>query len=213
MQTIDLFLLDDHKIVRDGLKSLFSVIPRFKVVGEESNPERFLKDLPKLNFHILILDLSLPNRPGLEVLREVRRLRPEVHVLVLSMHDNPEYMMKAMKEGASGYLSKDIPSEVLVDALTEIQAKGAYYPKELVLSSVPRDALPATQSDLKTLLTSKEREVLLRMVKGLSSKEIAAEFHLSARTIETHRFNLMKKLGTSNSAETIAVAIKLNLIS
>jgi len=207
--SIDIFLLDDHKIVRDGLKSILALYPAFRVVGEEGRPLRFLSALPQINVDILILDMSLPEMSGIEVLREVKILRPDISVVVLSMHNNPEYMIRAFKAGAAAYLSKDIQSQVLVDALIEVKKNGVYYPSDMSLHSQPLHLEAVEKGEV---LTHKEKEVLKWMEKGLSSKQIAAEFGLSSRTIETHRLNIMKKLGTSNSAETIAVAIKHNLL-
>ncbi len=206
---IDLFLLDDHKIVRDGLRSILSPYPSLKIVGEESHAKKFLSALPELKFDILILDLSLPDLSGMEVLKEVKRLRPEISVIVLSMHNNPEYMIRALKAGAAAYHSKDIQSTVLVESIHEVKKHGVYYPTAISLNS---PSLPQDPVQKGEVLTQKERDVLKLMVIGMSSKQIAAEYGLSPRTIETHRLNIMKKLGTSNSAETIAVAIRENLL-
>ncbi len=208
-ETIEIYLLDDHKIVRDGLKSILTLYPNFEIVGEEGHPNRFLASLPHLKFDILILDISLPDISGIEVLKEVKKLRPEIYVVVLSMHNNPEYMIRALKAGASAYLSKDIQSEALVETLQEVKKHGVYYPSAINLHSDPLAVEPVQKAEV---LTQKEKDVLKLMVKGMSSKQIAAEFGLSSRTIESHRLNIMKKLGTSNSAETIAVAIRQSLL-
>ncbi len=208
-EKIELYLLDDHKIVRDGLKSILSLDPSFKIVGEESHSNRFLATLPNLTFDILILDISLPDMSGIEVLKEVKKLRPEIYVVVLSMHNNPEYMIRALKAGAAAYLSKDIRSELLLETLQEVKKHGVYYPSEINLNSQALAVEPLQKGEVLTL---KEKDVVKLMVKGMSSKQIAAEFGLSTRTIESHRLNIMKKLGTSNSAETIAVAIRQSLL-
>lgn len=213
MKAIEVYLLDDHKIVRDGLKSILSLYPDIKITGEDSSPETFLSHLGELKFDILILDLSLPKIPGMEVLKKVKTLRPGTHVAILSMHDNPEYMMRAMREGAATYLSKDTPGELLVEALRTIQKEGSYYPSKIELKSSSHSLKPVSESPEAEILTPKEKDVLQLMVKGKSSKQIAAEQGLSSRTIEAHRLNIMRKLGTSNSAETIAMALKKGLIS
>jgi two-component system nitrate/nitrite response regulator NarL len=213
MEKIKVYLLDDHKIVRDGLKSLLALHPDISIVGEEGHPRPFLDQLPELDADILILDLSLPEMSGMEVLKKTKKARPELNVVILSMHDSPEYMIKAIKEGASTFLTKDVQSDILVEAIRKIKQDGVYFPTQLQMSSTSE-----VLQDLRTpegsssLLTPKEKEVLKLMVKGLSSKQMAAEFGLSARTVEAHRLNIMKKLGSSNSAETIAIALKLNLI-
>jgi DNA-binding NarL/FixJ family response regulator len=213
MKEIEVYLLDDHKIVRDGLKSILSLYPDIKIAGEDSSPETFLGHLSELKFDILILDLSLPKIPGMEVLKKVKTARPNAHVAILSMHDNPEYMMKAMREGAATYLSKDTPGEILVDALRTIQKEGTYFPAKMEMKSSSQFMRPVSDHGDSEILTPKEKEVLQLMVQGKSSKQIAAEQGLSSRTIEAHRLNIMRKLGTSNSAETIAMALKKGLIN
>lgn len=209
MNKTKVFLLDDHKIVRDGLKSLLTLDPNIEVVGEEGDPEQFFTRLPSLEIDILILDVSLPGISGLDVLKKVKLLTPKVRVLMLSMHDSPEYVLKSIREGANGYLTKDIQAEELIKALHEVKTKGNYYPGQYKRHS---DIVPAPDESRQDVLTPKEKEVLHMMAKGMSSKQIAADFGLSNRTIEAHRLNIMKKLGTNNSAETIATAAKLKLI-
>lgn len=205
--SISVFLLDDHKIVRDGLRSILSVRSELRIAGEESHSQRFLSALPGLTFDVLLLDVSLPDVSGMEVLKQVKKTRPEIQVVMLSMHDGPEYVSRALKAGADAYLSKDSESDVLIETILRLQEHGQAPIPELG---------PSTRSELVgrgESLTLKELEVLKQMVKGLSSKQIAADFNLSTRTIETHRYNIMKKLGTSNTAETIAVALRQNLVS
>lgn len=207
MKTIKIYLLDDHKVVRDGLKSLLAIDPQFKIAGEESFPEVFLKVMPELDLDILVLDVSLPNMSGFEVLKEVKRVKPSLKVAMLSMHDGAKYSSKAIKEGANAYLSKDIEAEEFISALHQVYKNGSYRGRQVV-----RDYnLKPEISEISNSLTPKETEVLLLMAKGLSSRQIAAEFNLSSRTVEAHRLNIMKKLGTNNSAETIAIAAKMNL--
>lgn len=207
-----IYLLDDHKIVRDGLKSLLTMEPSFEVVGEGSSPEAFLQELPGLTFDLLILDISLPHISGMDVLKKVKEQRPELLVVMLSMHDNPEYVHRCLRDGANAYLPKDIEGSEFLQALKVVKEKGTYYPAHFNFN-LTSDLTPAEGEKSPALLTPKEKEVLSQMARGLSSKQIAAGFGLSARTIETHRLNIMKKLGTNNSAETIAIAAKLNLIT
>ncbi|MGE3608217.1 MAG: response regulator [Bacteriovoracaceae bacterium] len=212
MNKTEIFLLDDHKIMRDGLKSILNLHPEFQIIGEESYPKIFLENLPNLKFDLLILDLSLPEISGLEVLKKVKLQRPEIKILMLSMHDSPEYLMKSIKDGANGYLTKDVEANDLIHALKEITTQGSYFPKQLNLGKKSSEIVTAVVDPESDILTTKEKIVLKAMSKGLSSKQIGAEFGLSSRTIETHRLNIMKKLGTSNSAETITKAVKLKMI-
>ncbi len=212
MNKVRVILLEDHKLVRDGLKSILGQDSIFEIVNENSHPKLFLQTLHEIKADILLLDLSLPDIPGIDVLKQVVKSRPDIRVIILSMHDNPEYMIKALREGACAYLTKDTQAEILIEAIKEVHKNGVYYPNQILLKS-SFDVLKVQESIKEDqLLTSKEKEVLKLMIKGMSSKQIAMEFGLSSRTIEAHRLNIMKKLGTSNSAETIAIAMKQHLI-
>lgn len=198
------FLLDDHKIIRDGIRSILTYNSAYKIVGEEGNPIHFLEILDKLDIDILLMDLTFPNTTGFQMLPKIKKLRPEIKVLILSMHNDPESMQRCMSLGAHGYLPKDCDAFELLKAL-EVVALGKTY-----LSI----ELPATSKikDTENILSSREREVLSLLSNGLSSKQIAGQLSISARTVESHRLNIMKKLNTTNSAETISVATRLHLI-
>lgn len=210
MKKINLYLLDDHKIVRDGLRAIFAFDASFAVVGEGTMPEEFFQQAPDLTIDILLLDISFPKVSGMDVLKEVKRLYPQIAVVILSMHDNPEYILRCLRDGAASYLPKDIQAEELIKALKEVKAKGSYYPEKINFNL--SEDLSHSDNGQSELLTPKEREVLELMAQGLSSKEMATKLGISARTIDTHRLNIMKKLGTSNSAETTALASRLNLL-
>jgi len=207
MSKTKIYLLDDHKIVRDGLKSIFAGSEAYEIVGEESHPNSFLEKLPTLQLDILILDISLPEMSGLALISKVKAMRPEVQIVMLSMHDGQEYVLKSFKEGANAYLPKNIEAGELIEALNQVRAKGSYYPNQIS----PTDSV-ATDTDNGEVLTPREKEVLTGIAQGMSSKEIALSKGLSPRTIEAHRLNIMKKLGTSNVAETMTLALKLKLI-
>ena len=211
MQT-NVYLLDDHKIVRDGLKSILALESDFKVVGEESHPESFLTSLPGLSIDILILDVSLPSVSGIDLIKKVKEIKPEIAIVMLSMHDNPEYMFRSLKEGANAYLPKDIEAQEFIEALIQVRTKGSYFPTNMNFNNKETITPPAEGLKYSILLTSREIEILSYMAKGFSSKQIAQQIGVSPRTVETHRVNIMKKLGTSNGAETVALAWKLKLI-
>lgn len=212
MKQTNVYLLDDHKIVRDGLKSILAPESDFKVIGEESHPENFLNSLPNLTIDILILDVSLPSISGIDLIKKVKEIKPEVAIVMLSMHDNPEYMFRSLKEGANAYLPKDIEAQEFIEALNQVKTKGSYFPANMNFNNKEALTPPAEGLKYSILLTSREIEILGYMAKGFSSKQIAQEINVSPRTVETHRVNIMKKLGTSNSAETVALALKLKLI-
>lgn len=212
MKAAKIYILDDHKIVRDGLKSILQTQPAFDVIGEESSPDLFLRALPELELDILILDVSLPSISGLDLIKRVKVVKPNAQIVMLSMHDNPEYMFRSLKEGANAYLPKDIQAEEFIEAIKQVQLKGSYFPVNMNFNS-KESITPSPEGDKQSiLLTGREIEILNYMSKGMSSKQIAEKITVSPRTVETHRVNIMKKLGTSNGAETVALALKLKLI-
>jgi DNA-binding NarL/FixJ family response regulator len=212
MNKTAVFLLDDHKIVRDGLKSILANNDEFEVIGEESNPESFLKVIQDVPFDLLVMDISLPATSGIDLIQKVKNLKPASKIIMLSMHDNPEYMFKSLKEGANAYLSKDIEADEFIEALKQVSLKGSYFPTHIRFNTKEKLTPSPEGSKQSVLLSNREIEILGYMARGKSSREIAETLTLSPRTVETHRVNIMKKLGTSNSAETVAMALKLNLI-
>lgn len=213
MKSTQVYLLDDHKIVRDGLKSILASHEEFEVSGEESNPENFLSLINELNFDLLILDVSLPKISGIDLIKKVKEKKPASKIVMLSMHDNPEYMFRSIREGANAYLPKDVEATEFVEALKQVMDTGKYYSSLMNVTTKESVALPSFENARPTHnLSNRELEVLSHMSRGKSSREIGESLSLSPRTVETHRVNIMKKLGTSNGAETVAKALKLNLI-
>lgn len=204
METCRVYLLDDHKIIRDGIKSILQQSSTYQVIGEEGDPVKFMSVFDKINMDILLLDLSLPTISGFQIIPKLRKERPDVKIVVLSMHNDPEFMQRCLMLGAQGYLPKDIDSVEFIKALDKVREGEVY--------TSPSTPVAAKTAGTSSLLTQREIEVLIFLSNGFSSKQIASELSISTRTVETHRLNMMKKLGTSNSAETISVAAKLNLI-
>ena len=204
MTACKVFLLDDHKIIRDGIRSILQKSDTYSVSGEEGDPVKFVEVLSKLDVDILLLDLSLPHISGFQLIPKIRKDRPDIKIVVLSMHNDPEFKQRCYMSGAMGYLPKDSDAHELLNALDCVRNGEVYAPQ----------SAPAVVEEKKGtgVLTHREIEVLNFLSNGLSSKQIGEELSISTRTVETHRLNIMKKLGTSNSAETISVAAKLNLI-
>lgn len=204
MKKCKVYLLDDHKIIRDGIKSILLQSEDFVVSGEEGDPVKFIEVLKKLDIDILLLDISLPHISGFQVIPKVKKERPDIKIVVLSMHNDPEFMQRCLMLGAQGYLPKDIDAHEFLKAMDKVNSGEIYTSQK-----------PATAGKISGnsgILTQREVEILLLLSNGFSSKQIATQLSISIRTVETHRLNIMKKLGTSNSAETISVAAKLNLI-
>lgn len=204
METVNVFLLDDHKLIRDGIRSILAAHPKYHISGESGDPSGFLSKMSSLLVDVLILDVSFPDFSGFDVLKKIRSVSKDVKIMVLSMHNDPEYVQKAMLLGANGYLVKDCDASQLVSSLEGI------LDGKLVCS--PTIMPPEKKKTENDVLTQRELEILKLISGGLSSKQIAGELAISTRTVETHRLHIMKKLGTNNSAETISVAVRRNLL-
>jgi DNA-binding NarL/FixJ family response regulator len=209
---IEVLLADDHTLVRAGVRRILEANPHIHVAGDVSDGAEALVLLGRIPVDVLILDLSMPGMDGFEVLEKVKEISPATKVLVLSMHADAEYVARAVREGADGYLLKDSAVQDLVAAVEAVQAGRAYHSPQ-----VQRELNDILRG--KTLLerplaelTDREREVLQCIAEGLSTKETAARFDISTRTVETHRANLMRKLGVHSVAQLVRIAIREGLV-
>ncbi|OGF17086.1 MAG: hypothetical protein A2W00_00945 [Candidatus Eisenbacteria bacterium RBG_16_71_46] len=205
-------LADDHTLVRAGVRKILEARPEFEVVGEVSDGDAALAALGTLSADVLVLDLSMPGRDGFQVLREVRQRHPQLKVLVLTMHSSPEYVARAVKEGAHGYLLKDSAVQDLVSAIQSVMAGAAHYSPAVQeeLARLLREGGPPRRA--LDLLTEREREVLKLVAEGLATKEIASRLDISSRTVEAHRANLMRKLDLRSVARLTQFAIREGLV-
>ncbi|HAP25284.1 MAG TPA: DNA-binding response regulator [Achromobacter sp.] len=207
---VRLLLIDDHPLVRDGLRLRLETVPQLRVVGEAGNAaaaQAFLAacmaedphggTLP----HLVLMDLNMPGVGGLELTALLHERYPQIAVLVLSMHDNPEYMVQAVKAGARGYLLKDEPAQEIITAIDAVMAGRSYF-------SAAAAVRLSQASALATLLTHRERDVLRHIADGHANKQIAQTLGLSVRTVETHRLNIKRKLGIDGQAELIKYAVE-----
>ena len=204
-------LADDHTLVRDGIRRILEGEADIGVVAEAADGHAAIEAVAQTEADVLVLDLTMPGRDGLDVLADVRRLRPELRVLVLTMHAGREYVARATQEGAAGYLLKDSAVQDLVSAVRAVVCGETYFSpaiRQQVVAAAP-DAPGVAHGVLA--LTDRERDVLRLLVRGLSSKEIASTLDISARTVETHRANLMRKLGVRSVALLTQLAIREGL--
>jgi DNA-binding NarL/FixJ family response regulator len=198
---IRILLVDDHPLVRDGLRARFDNIPHFDVVGEASDAEQALSSLAALTPSVVVMDVGLKQSNGIELARSMQSLRPEVHVLMFSMYDNPEYVQQALSAGARGYVLKDAPASEIVAAIDAVAAGGTF------LSPVLTKRLFRGQAP-RPVLSPRESEILAALGRGESSKQIARALDLSVRTVETHRQNIKRKLNLDGQAELIKYAVE-----
>lgn len=209
---IRVLLADDHNLVRAGVRKILEAQPGVAVVGEVADGAAALEALARTPVDVLVLDLSMPGLDGFAVLRRARALVPALKVLVLSMHADSEFVSRAVREGADGYLLKDSAVNDLVAAIQAVREGRAYHSPQVQrqLTDLLRGGAPDAGGIGS--LTDRERDVLKRIAEGSSTKEIAAVLDISARTVETHRANLMRKLDVRSVAQLVRLAIREGLV-
>ena len=212
--SVTILVVDDHPIVRQGLRRLLEVESEFRVVGEAEDGIEALQLIERLKPDILVLDMMMPSLNGLEVLRRIKNISPTTRTIILSMQSADAYVFESLKNGAAGYVLKETGPSELVNAVREV-IQGNWY-----LSAKLSERLQAsgqtivdTPSDAYETLTAREREILQMTVEGGTSQEIGEKLMISPRTIEVHRSNLMNKLGLHNQTELIRFAIKRGILS
>lgn len=209
---IRVLLADDHPLVRAGVRKVLEQQPGVTVVGEAGDGDEALRLLAELDPDLLLLDLNMPHRDGFAVLREARDAAPGVRILVLTMHSSVEYVARAVREGADGYLLKDTAVQDLAAAIESVTAGRPYYSEPAQRALADSVRRPADGSSRLDRLTAREREVLAGVARGHTTKEIASEFNISARTVETHRAAIMRKLDIRSVALLTQFAIREGLI-
>ena len=217
MTTLRVLLVEDHAIVRQGVRALLDEESDISIVGEAGDGSEGLALAQKLRPDIVLMDLSLPGLGGIEATRQIRELLPDIRVLVLSMHDNEEYVFRALRSGASGYVLKQSTSTELVLALRAVAAGSTFLSPSisqiLISDYVRRAESQESDGEILGLLTPREREVLQLIARGLSNRQIAERLHISVKTVETHRGNMMQKLDVHDRAGLVKFAIDSGLIS
>lgn len=211
-RAVRVLLADDHTLVRAGIRRILESQPGIVVVAEAADGAGALALVSAHAADVLVLDLKMPGLDGIEVLRTVKASHPALKVVVVTMFEAREYVARAMKLGADAYLLKDSAVQDLVAAIDAVMAGGSYFSPAIQaqMAELLRADVPAPSG--AQLLTDREREVLGWLARGLSSKEVAARLDISVRTVETHRANLMHKLGVKSVALLIQVAIREGLI-
>lgn len=212
---ISIVLADDHKIMRQGLKFLLATEPDFQVVGEAGDGLAAVQLVERLRPNLLVLDLAMPGLGGLEVARQVKEDAPQTRIIILSMYSSEAYVLEALRAGALGYVIKESTSGDLVYAIREVMS-GRHYLSLPLSERTIMGYLEKTASGARgsyETLTRREREILKLTAEGFSSSETAERLVISARTVETHRANIMRKLELRSQADLIRYAIRHGLIS
>ena len=210
-KVIRVVIADDHQILREGLKQLLQSAGDLDVVGEAGDGFEVLDRVRRLDFDVLLLDMSMPGKSGVDLIRQVKAERPKLRVLVLSMHEEHQYAVRAIRAGASGYLTKESAAAQLVAAIRKVGAGGAFITAE-VAERLAHDAMPGSEGPPHESLSDREFEVFRLLVSGESVSDIAARLHLSAKTISTHKARLMEKLRVDNNADLVHYAVRHRLL-
>jgi two-component system response regulator NreC len=212
---IKILLVDDHAVVRSGLKMLLNTNPEMEVIGEASEGNEGIKKAMKLKPDVVVMDLSMPHgKDGLSATTELKKLMPEINILILTMHDDEEYLFRAIQGGASGCILKSAPHDELMGAIESV-AKGDAYLHPSATKRLMEEYLAGVKHDSRdtyNLLSDREKEVLTLIAKGYGNKEIAEKLVISVKTVETHKGNLMEKLQMKTRPELVEYAVKKGLL-
>jgi DNA-binding NarL/FixJ family response regulator len=208
---IRVFIVDDHEIIRQGLKMILKEESDISVVGEASNGEEALSKIRDTECDIMLLDMNMPGRNGIELLSDIKALKPKMNILVLSIHPEDKFALRTLKSGASGYLCKDTALEELVVAIHKIQSKGRYISTNLA-EQLAFDIIPENETPAHEHLSNREKEILVKLSKGQKVKDIAAELGLSISTVFTYRLRIFEKLQVGSNVELTHYAIDNKLI-
>ncbi len=216
---IKILLVDDHQIVLDGLQSLLGGLPQFEVIGTANNGRDALQAIPILKPAVVLMDIEMPIMNGIIAAQKAIEQFPEVKIIILSLHFEKPILQKMLEMQVSGYLLKNADQKELIQAIEAVAAGKQYFSSEVTTALlrktgriVPNPQLDATPAHQLALLSERETEVLKLLAEGFSSKEISEQIFLSVRTVETHRFNLMKKLDIKKLAHLIRFAVKCGLV-
>ncbi len=213
---ISVYLVDDHAVVRDGLRVLLEANPDIKVVGDAADGRQALIEIQSLQPDVVIMDISMPDINGLAVTEHVLQASSHIRVIILSMFGTPEHVQRALQAGARGYLLKDSAGREVMEAVLAVHAGNTYLSQpiqNILVSDYVQQSNAARQKDPLAALSQREREILQLVVAGKSSTEIAASLFLSPKTVESYRSRLMHKLGVADLAELIKFAMRAGLVS
>jgi two-component system, NarL family, response regulator NreC len=212
---IRIFLVDDHQVVREGLRALINAQTSYMVVGESSGDENVIKQIEQLKPDIVLLDLMMPGVSGLTLAKQITEQYNRTKVIILSMHANEGYVVQAIRNGASGYIVKDAGMAEVIKAIQWVmdgkQYFSAPFSEEMLQTYI--DRTQSTPLDSYDTLTKREQEVMRLAAEGRTNGEIAQQLVISPRTVETHRANIMHKLGLRSQVELIRYAISRGIIS
>ena len=200
--TTRVLIVDDHPMVAEGIQSLLESYDDIDVVGTLGNGQEAVDRVNELAPDVILMDLNMPGLSGLNATEMILEERPETRIVILSMHDSPEYISTALSHGARGYILKDVPTDEIRTAIETVMQGGEY------LCTGAKGSLKPKISDGRETLTSREQTILLELAQGQSNKDVANALNISVRTVETHRKNIKRKLGISSTAGLTRYALE-----
>jgi len=207
----EVLVADDHAIIRDGLKKILADTDDMVVAGEAANGNATLEKVRERDWSLVVLDISMPGRNGLELIKLIRNERPKLPILIFSMHHEEQYGVRAIRAGASGYLSKDGDTDLLLPAMRKIASGGVFISPRLA-ELLAAEISPNTHEQPHTKLTDREFEVFSRIVRGVSLTAIAEEFSLSIKTVSTHKSHILAKMNMASQVDLVRYAIEHDLL-
>ena len=213
MRPIRILIVDDHAIVRAGIRALLQLYSDFQVVGEAAEGHEAIRRVRETKPDVVLLDIAMPGMDGITATREICTAYPGARVLILTQHEHKEYLMSALRAGAAGYILKRAPDDTLAQAIRTVHGGGKYL--DPLLSHVLVDNLvgdTGNEGNALSALTEREREVLVLLAQGKTYQEIANTLFISVKTVDFHRANLMRKLGLTNRAELVRFALEHGLL-
>jgi DNA-binding NarL/FixJ family response regulator len=210
--TLRILIADDHALIRKGLKQVLADEFPQSQFGEAGNAREALTLIGNQAWDVILLDITMPGQSGLDVLKQVKQLHPKTPVLVLSMHPEDQYALRALKAGASGYLTKNTASELVTSALRKVMAGGTYVSSALAEELAHRLTQPTNAAASHENLSDREYQIMSALASGKSVKEISFELALSVKTVSTYRTRLLRKLKLTTTAELIRYAIREGLV-
>jgi DNA-binding NarL/FixJ family response regulator len=217
VSAVRILVADDHEIVRQGLRALLEAQPGWQVVGEAIDGREALDKAKRLRPDVVVLDVSMPNLNGLEATRQIRKALPETEVLILTMHDSEQLVREVLEAGARGYVLKSDAGRELVTAVESVRNSKPYFTSrvsEIVLDGYLHagERSDAFNAPRAVRLSPREREIVQLLAEGKSNKEVAVALHISVKTAETHRTNLMRKLDLHSISELVRYAIRNKMV-
>ncbi len=208
-----IILVDDHNLMMFGLRNILGTVPEFEVVGEATNGLEAIELFSKISADVILMDINMPELNGIETTKKIKAINEDIKIIMLTTHDEEQYVLKADMAGADGYLFKNCEKEELIEAIESVHNGVKYYAK-----SISKDIIEKIQqkSYIKDILdseiTKREIDIIKAIAEGLNNKEIAAKLFISDRTVNTHRTNIMQKLNAKNSVDIVVKALEKKLI-